>query len=614
MTGRLLELNVRDLALIERLRLELEPGLNVLTGETGAGKSLLIDALGLALGARADTTLVRHGADAARVEALFDRLPEPLIAAREVGAGGRSVARLDDQAVTAARLAETVGPLVEIHGQHDQSRLLDERWQRELLDAFGGHAELRVEMARAVERWSENRAALAEVAIEPREVERRLELLRHEVEEIGGARLRAGEADELRVDARAGAPRRGDHPRRRRDPRCAGRGGEGRSRRPRRRRSRGALAGPHRPSLRGRRGPARRAGGGARGRGGGGPAPRRGRRSRRARPADAPRSACREIFSLERRYGDDEAAVIAHGERAAAEVERLEGLADERRRREADDARLLAEVAFAASALSTGRRATAERLGAAADEALRSLGFRAGAFGVEVGRRIGRTRRARDRAGRRRGRVRCLRRRRGRVPVRAEPGRAAAPAGEDRLGRRAVARRAGDQAGPRRGRRHADARVRRGRCRASAVARPIPVGRSLWALARNHQVLVVTHLPQIAAHADAHFRIAKRERDGRTITEIERLDREGRIVELAAMLGGSAPRSDDPLVTKGGLVAVGPGPAMDDADDDLDLDAAEPRDLVADPPAAPLGSSALASARELLDAAEAWRGRPVVPV
>src|SRR6185369_6931060 len=146
-----------------------------------AGKSLLIDALGLAIGARADTTLVRHGADAARVEALFDRTPEPLIATREVGANGRSTARLDDETVTASRLAETVGPLVEIHGQHEQGRLLDERWQRELLDAFGGHAELRAQVARAVGRWSENRAALSEAAVDPREVERRLDLLRHEV-------------------------------------------------------------------------------------------------------------------------------------------------------------------------------------------------------------------------------------------------------------------------------------------------------------------------------------------------------------------------------------------------------------------------------------------------
>ncbi len=124
-----------DLALIDRLRLDFGAGLNVITGETGAGKSLLIDALGLALGARADTTLVRHGADTARVEALFERRPEPLIVVREVSVAGRSTARLDDDPVTAARIAEVAGPLVEIHGQHDQQRLLDERWQRDLLDA-----------------------------------------------------------------------------------------------------------------------------------------------------------------------------------------------------------------------------------------------------------------------------------------------------------------------------------------------------------------------------------------------------------------------------------------------------------------------------------------------
>ena len=150
MTGRLLELTVTDLAVIERVRLALEDGFNVITGETGAGKSLLIDALGLAIGARADTSLVRHGAESARVEALFDRLPEPLIAAREVAAGGRSTARLDDETVTAARLADEVGPLVEIHGQHDQQHLLDERWQRDLLDGFGGHAELRGAVEAAV--------------------------------------------------------------------------------------------------------------------------------------------------------------------------------------------------------------------------------------------------------------------------------------------------------------------------------------------------------------------------------------------------------------------------------------------------------------------------------
>ena len=184
--GRLLELTVSDLALIDRLRLTLEPGLNVITGETGAGKSLLIDALGLVRGSRADTGLIRHGTETARVEALFDRLPEPLIAVREVTVGGRSTARLDDLATTAARLADEVGPLVEIHGQHDQQRLLDERWQRDLLDAFGGHGPARVAMADVVERWRANRSALAELAIDPRELARRVDLLEHEVAEIAG--------------------------------------------------------------------------------------------------------------------------------------------------------------------------------------------------------------------------------------------------------------------------------------------------------------------------------------------------------------------------------------------------------------------------------------------
>ncbi|HEX5148267.1 MAG TPA: AAA family ATPase, partial [Candidatus Limnocylindrales bacterium] len=197
--GRLLELTVSDLALIDRLRLTFEPGLNVITGETGAGKSLLIDALGLVAGSRADTTLVRHGTETARVEALFDRLPEPLIAVREVATGGRSTARLDDLATTASRLADEVGPLVEIHGQHDQQRLLDERWQRDLLDAFGGHGAARAAMADTVERWRANRSALAELAIEPRELARRLDLLEHEANEIAAARVRPGEADEIRA-------------------------------------------------------------------------------------------------------------------------------------------------------------------------------------------------------------------------------------------------------------------------------------------------------------------------------------------------------------------------------------------------------------------------------
>ncbi len=535
--GRLLELTVTDLALIDRLRVELGPGLNVLTGETGAGKSLLIDALGLALGARADTTLVRHGSDVARVEALFDRLPEPLIAVREVTAAGRSTARLDDETVTAARLAETTGPLVEIHGQHEQQRLLDERWQRDLVDAFGDHAADREAVATAVEVWRDNRAALAALSIDPRELERRLAIAEHEATEIAAARLRPGESAEL--EARLAAAQHGE---------AIGRGsaaihegltGEGSGAREvvavalREARALTALD------------------------------PRFGAVAERLAGLEAELddvasevrvladdvthdpaalSALEErlsaIFGLERRYGDDEAAVIAHGARATAEAERLRTIDEERARRAADDAALLDEVAAAAASLSQARRSTASRLGPAIGLVLEDLGFPADVFEIAVGRRSAAADEpavevdgdavAFDASGIDQVVFRI-------APNAGEPARPLAKiASGGELSRVALAIRAilaeaddtptivFDEIDTGIGGRSAD-----------------PIGRSLWALARRHQVLCVTHLPQIAAHADRHFQIAKRERDGRTVTEVRLLDREGRIVELGQMLGGS---------------------------------------------------------------------------
>ena len=557
--GRLLELTVSDLALIDRLRLTLAPGLNVITGETGAGKSLLIDALGLVRGARADLGLIRHGAETARVEALFDRLPEPLIAVREIATGGRSTARLDDQATTASRLADEIGPLIEIHGQHDQQRLLDERWQRDLLDAYGGHEATRLAMAGIVERWRANRSALAELAIDPRELARRVDLLEHEAAEIAAARLRVGEADEIR--ARLSAAQHGEA-----IARGAAAVGE-------------ALAadgaGAHDATalaVREARGLARL--------------------DARFEPL-AERLAGLEaelddvaleiraladgvehdpvalaaleqrlgtIYALERRYGDGEAAVIAHGERAAAELERLGGLDAERARREREDAALLDEVAATAATLSAARAAAGAALTEAVGDVLRDLGFPAGVFEVGLGRRVAAADEpaveldgdavAFDASGVDQVVFRL-------APNPGEPARPLARiASGGELSRVALAIKSVlaeaddtpvlvfDEVDTGIGGRSAD-----------------PVGRSLWALARRHQVLCVTHLPQIAAHADAQYRIVKRERDGRTVTEVEDLDREGRIVELAQMLGGETG-----------------------------------------------GAATLASARELLDRAEAWRG------
>jgi len=535
--GRLLELAVTDLALIDRLRIELGPGLNVLTGETGAGKSLVIDALGLALGARADTSLVRHGSEVARVEALFDRLPEPLIAVREVTTTGRSIARLDDETVTAARLAEATGSLVEIHGQHEQQRLLDERWQRDLVDAFGDLGTERAAVASAVERWRDNRAALAALSIDPRELERRLAIAEHEAAEIAAAHLRPGEAAEL--EARLAAAQHGE---------AIGRGSAA---------IREGLAGEGTGAgeavsvaLREARAVARLD-------------PRFETvvdrlASLEAELADlasevrvladdvahdpAALAALEErlsaIFALERRYGDDEQAVIAHGERAAAEAERLRTVDEERARRATDDAALLGEVASRAAELSTRRTETASRLGPAIGAVLEELGFPEDVFEVAVGHRSAAAEEpaveidgdavAFDASGVDQIVFRI-------APNAGEPSRPLARiASGGELSRVALAIRAilaeaddtptivFDEIDSGIGGRSAD-----------------PIGRSLWALARRHQVLCVTHLPQIAAHADRHFQIAKRERDGRTVTEVGILDREGRIVELGQMLGGA---------------------------------------------------------------------------
>ncbi|HEX5239582.1 MAG TPA: AAA family ATPase, partial [Candidatus Limnocylindrales bacterium] len=502
--GRLLELAVSDLALIERLRLALEPGLNVLTGETGAGKSLVIDALGLALGARADLSLVRHGAEIARVEALFDRLPEPLIAVRELSPSGRSTARLDDATVTAARLAESVAPLVEIHGQHEQSRLLDERWQRDLLDRFGGHAHERAAVAQAVGAWSANREALSELVADPREVSRRIEVLRHEVEEIGGARLRVGEAAELR--ARLEAARHGA---------AIAQGAAA---------IRAAIEGD--PSEEGSAARDALA-----------IALREARSLARLDPSfeglserlagleaelsdaaldarrladqidhDASSLAALEerlstIYSLERRYGEDEAAVLAHAERAEAELARLAGIDQERARREADDARLLESVAEACAALSARRDTSAEVLTRAVDETLQPLGFRAGAFSIAVGRRaadddepaieLAGDAVAFDASGADEVEFEL-------APNPGEPARSLARiASGGELSRVALAIKqvlaAADET-PTLVFDEVDAGI------GGRAAEPI--GRSLWRLGRTHQVLVVTHLAQIAAHAD----------------------------------------------------------------------------------------------------------------
>jgi len=525
------ELAVRDLALIERARVELGAGLTVITGETGAGKSLLIDALGLVMGNRADSGLVRHGAAGARVEALFDRegvadndgsTDDPLICVREVSAEGRSVARIDDETVTASRLAAVVDPLVEIHGQHEQQRLLNAAWQRDVLDAYGGHGDLRFAVAEAARALRANDAALKELTTDPAELQRRLELAQHTADEIDAVSPRAGEIDELKARlALAGNAQRiaallaDAH---------EALSGEGRGAHDGLARASRAVADMARMDST--------------------VAPLAERlagleaelddvalelRRRTSEMAEAVtgteqiEARLGVLYGLLRKYGEDEAALAEYGDKARAEVERLRGTEAERARRQADADRLGAAARATASELHDARAATAAVLAGEVTERLVELGFPSAAFVIRLDEA------ALDESGS--DAVSYLL-----APNPGEPPRPLAKiASGGELSRVALALKTVlatadatptlifDEVDAGIGGRSAD-----------------PVGRLLWRLARDHQVVCVTHLPHIAAYADGHLRIEKRERDGRTVTEIARLDDGERRHELAQMLGGSA--------------------------------------------------------------------------
>jgi DNA repair protein RecN (Recombination protein N) len=208
------ELHVRDLALVDTACVRFGSGLNLLTGETGSGKSLIVDALGLSLGARASTDQVRHGADRARSEAMFDvgSVPgalralevmghdrgESLVLAREVGR--RSGARLNGRPATPGQLRELGRLLVGIHGQHDQRLLMDPEAQTLLLDTFAGALAAREAVSAAHAGWAGAAARLANLARMQARGQREEEYLRWQLEELRAAGLRAGEDDELAAE------------------------------------------------------------------------------------------------------------------------------------------------------------------------------------------------------------------------------------------------------------------------------------------------------------------------------------------------------------------------------------------------------------------------------
>ncbi|MBO9359575.1 MAG: DNA repair protein RecN [Thermomicrobium sp.] len=547
----LLQLTIRNIAIIREVQLEFGPGLTALTGETGAGKSILIDALGLVLGARASSDLVRSGTSRAWVEAIFDLTgleqatdlqamlsahgidleDGQLILSREIQANGRSVARVNGQAIPASVLAVLGARLVDIHGQSDHLSLLRADRQLELLDRFAGVLPLRNELARLVREFRAVRRELEQLRMGTREREHRRDLLRYQVDEIARARLRVGEEEEL-VAERA---------RLQNAERLASLATEVAS----------SLDGDEfapldalrRAVLRleelGRLDPEQR-----------GLAEqlrealytveevvRTVRTYAESIEADPDRLTVIEerldlLRRLKRKYGATVEEILAYGEEAQRELAALETgeetIAELERR--ADE--LARAVVEHARELSARRRAAARALEQAMSAAMRDLRLGQGAFAVafeqpdETGNEQERAAVCGETGW---DRIEFL--------IAPNPGQELRPlarvASGGEMARLMLALKSSlsevdetptlvfDEVDVGIGSRSAHV-----------------VGERLWQLSRAHQVIVISHLPQIAAFADRHYKINKTVVNGQTETAVHHLEGEARLEELAAMLDG----------------------------------------------------------------------------
>jgi len=522
MTVVLGSLELFDFAIADRVVVELGTGLNVLSGETGAGKSLLVDALALLAGGRADAGVIRAGRATALVQATWGGDP-PLTVARRVVREGRNLARIDGEVVTVAELQATLAPRLGIFGQQAYRTLLDGVEQRALLDR-------RLDPAAAAaggayrEAWAERqevRQRLAALRAAARDRARTLDLLRYQVDEIDAARLTAGE--DARLDARLATLR---HVERVRDgvtealaalteaePSGADRiAGAVRAL---------AAAARHDPQLDPLLAEAHDALAAVQAIGG---ELERALERLEAEPGELDRLEGRraEIEALERKYGAGVEGVLAMRTGLATELDALAGAeADDAAltRREAElDARLAAEAAV----LGAGRARAAEALAPAVTAVLRALALPHARFEVRLEPRLELGAHGGERVG---------------FWFVANLGEPLAPLHEVASGGElsrvmlALHAAAGSEVAT-----LVFDEVDAGLGGRSGRA----VGEVLHRLARGRQVLVVTHLAQVAAFADRHLRVDKAESDGRTVTRVTPLEGEERVVELARMLAGDA--------------------------------------------------------------------------
>lgn len=534
----LIELRIRNYALIDQLSLSIGPGLNVLTGETGAGKSIIVGALSLLLGERASAEVVRDGGDRANVEGVFDIGDRPeivdllsdlgvepedglLILRREVAAEGRSRAWINGSPATAGMLGEVGRLLVDMHGQHEHQTLLRSDEQRAILDAYAGAGEILAEVRAAHRRLRDAEGRLSELDRKRRETEQQAEFLRHQLEEIEKAKLREGEEEELEEEAN-----RLDHS----EELARLSGGlysslyaaedaiVSRLAEVRRRLEQLVRIDPSQADALELFEPAyinleelgRRFG--------------EYQASVEHDPARLDQIRRRQdlIYRLKTRYGPELTDVIETGRRARAALDLLDGAGFERRsiEREVDKAR--AELRERAAALSAARGEAAGRLAGEIEAILPDVGLGGGHYEIvldelpeigEEGAELVEFRVALNRGFEPRPLARVAS---GGELSRLMLALKTVLASQDRVPTLIfdeIDTGIGGQVGHR-------------------------VGEKLREVADQHQVFVITHLAQIACRADHHFRVEKGSEGGMTSTTVIPLDGETRVRELARILGG----------------------------------------------------------------------------
>jgi len=534
----LVELRIRDYAVVEDLTLTLGPGLNALTGETGAGKSIIVGALSLLLGERASSGVVRAGAQRASVEAVFDlsglarvaeRLDELgyapedglLILRREVAAEGRNRAWVNGSPATAGVVGELGSALVDLHGQHEHQTLLRPAEQRGILDAFSGSADEAASVAHLYGKLEDLRRTLETREDRLREIESRADFLRFQLAEMDGAKLSAGEDQDLDAEVR-----RHEHAEELAqgaagvhetlyagDASLADRLAEVRntlSRLVQYDEELQEVARTLEEAFHGVNEAGRRMGDYA--------------SAVEHDPGrlEEVRARLDLLFRLKRKYGPELADVLATAQRVRAELEELEEADHDLGELRAQAESVAAELQSAAGRLSSQRREGAERLSEAVMEALPELGLPAGSFHVDF--------RALDAVGS--------------GGAEAVEFLVALNAGFEAMPLRRVAS-GGEMSRIMLALKSILAQVDEipvlvfdeidagiGGVVASAVAE------KLGQVARDHQVFVVTHLAQLASRASGHFMVEKNQGGELSATTVHSLVGDARVEEIARMLGG----------------------------------------------------------------------------